>query len=254
MLAKELQKRENKREVRPAYRRILLKLSGEALNEGNQFELDQASCQEIAKLISEIHQMGVQVGVVVGGGNIFRGAQAAAFGFARPPADHIGMLATIINGLILQQCLATLGCETKVMSALNTDFIVERYSWPKAMDYLSRNQVVIFVGGTGNPYFTTDTAAALRASEIEAEVLIKATKVDGIYEKDPKHYPKAEKFDRLTYAQVFAKKIQVMDLAAIALCEENEIPIHVCNFFKKGALMQAICEKTGGTLVYSSNL
>jgi len=231
------------------YKRVLLKLSGEALMGDQKFGMEHKAVQKIAALIKEVHIMGVQLGIVVGGGNIFRGSQAKQFGFSRTPADHIGMLATTINGLILQQCLASLGVPSHVMSALSTESIVEQYTWNGAMQSLERGEIIIFVGGTGNPYFTTDTAAALRASEINAEVLLKATKVDGIYDKDPMRYSSATKYPHLTYADVLTKKLNVMDATAIALCRENGIPIHVFNLFKKGALLKAICEKKGGSLV-----
>jgi uridylate kinase len=234
---------------KPAYKRILLKLSGEALIGDQKFGFEKEACHKIASVIRDIHALGVQIGVVIGGGNIFRGSQAQEFQFLRTPADHIGMLATTINGLILQQSLATLGCEAHVMSALNTDSIVERYSWQGAMYYLQTGGIVIFVGGTGNPYFTTDTAAALRASEINAEVLLKATKVDGIYDKDPKRNPQAKKFSKISYAQALEKNLHVMDGAAIALCWESRIPIHVFDLFENGALLKAVCEKKGGSLI-----
>ncbi|MFS8564494.1 MAG: UMP kinase [Rhabdochlamydiaceae bacterium] len=237
---------------KPAYKRILLKLSGEALGGEQRFGFEKESCHKIASLIRDIHAMGVQIGIVIGGGNIFRGCQAEEFQFLRTPADHIGMLATTINGLILQQSLATLGCEAHVMSALNTDSIVERYSWQGAMYYLQTGGIVIFVGGTGNPYFTTDTAAALRASEINAEVLLKATKVDGIYDKDPKRHPHAKKFTKISYAQALEQNLNVMDGAAIALCWSNSIPIHVFDLFEDGALLKAVCEKKGGSLIEGS--
>jgi uridylate kinase len=193
--------------------------------------------------------MGVQIGIVVGGGNIFRGSQARQFGFSRTPADHIGMLATTINGLILQQSLESLGCESHVMSAFDTDSIIEKYNWQGALSHLERGAIVIFVGGTGNPYFTTDTAAALRASEIDAEVLLKATKVDGIYDKDPLRFRSAKKFPHLTYADVLNKKLNVMDSTAITLCRESGVPIHVFNLFKKGALLSAVTDGKVGSLV-----
>lgn len=235
--------------VKSKYKRVLLKLSGEALMGDQKFGMEHKAVQKIASFIKEVHLMGVQIGIVVGGGNIFRGSQAEQYGFARTPADHIGMLATTINGLILQQCLASLGVTTHVVSALNTDVIVEQYSWMRVMQALERGEIVIFVGGTGNPYFTTDTAAALRASEINAEVVLKATKVDGIYDKDPVKYSSAVKYSRLSYGEVLAKKLSVMDATAIALCRENGIPIHVFNIFKKGALLKAICDQKGGSLV-----
>jgi uridylate kinase len=234
---------------KPAYKRILLKLSGEALMGAGKFGVEHKASKSIAEAVKEIHSMGVQIGIVVGGGNIFRGSQAKEFGFSRTPADHIGMLATTINGLILQQSLASLDCESHVMSAFETDSIIEKYNWQSALAHLQNGAIVIFVGGTGNPYFTTDTAAALRASEIDADILLKATKVDGIYDKDPLKHKNAVKFDRLTYSDVLNKKLNVMDSTAIALCRENEIPIHVFNLFKKGALLTAVCEKKGGSLV-----
>ena len=214
-----------------------------------KFGVDREACQQIAQAIKEVHALGVQMGIVVGGGNIFRGSQAASFGFARTPADHIGMLATTINGLVLQQTLASLGIESRVMSALNTDSIVEPFHWGHALHSLQKGMIVIFVGGTGNPYFTTDSAAALRASEIQAEILLKATKVDGIFSDDPKKNPKAQKFDRLTYSDVLAKKLNVMDATAIALCRESKIPICVFNLFEQGAMLKAVCGQPKGSLV-----
>lgn len=234
---------------KPIYKRVLLKLSGEALMGEQKFGVEQGACQLIAESIKEVFDAGVEVGIVIGGGNIFRGNQAESFGFARTPADHIGMLATTINGLVLQQSLAALGCPSRVMSALNCDSIVETYIWGHAMHSLEKGNMVIFVGGTGNPYFTTDTAAALRASEINAEVLLKGTKVDGIYNRDPLKYPDAVHYPRLTYSEVLTKKLDVMDATAIALCRENQIPIHVFNLFQKGALLKAICGKEVGSLV-----
>lgn len=211
--------------------------------------VDHKACQQIAKEILEIYELGVQMGIVIGGGNIFRGSQAKEFGFARTLADHLGMLSTTINGLLLSQTLASLGCKTRVMSALNFDGIVDIYHWNQAMLYLEKGIIVIFVGGTGNPYFTTDTAAAMRSSEIEAEVLLKATKVDGIYNKDPMKYSDAEKYETLTYSQALTEHLKVMDATALALCRENHIPIHVFNVFAKGALLKAVCEKAGGTIL-----
>lgn len=211
--------------------------------------IDHKACAHIAESICEIHALGVQMGVVIGGGNIFRGNMAKQFGFARTPADHVGMLATTINGLILGQILSEKGCKTRVMSALNFDGIVETYNWNEAIRFLESGVVVIFVGGTGNPYFTTDTAAAMRASEIEADVLLKGTKVDGVYDKDPIAHPDALKSDRLTFSEVLMKNLSVMDGTAIALCRESNIPIHVFNLFEQGALLKAVTEKKGGTLV-----
>lgn len=214
-----------------------------------KFGVEHEACKQIAESIKEVYELGVQLGIVVGGGNIFRGNQAEAFGFARTPADHIGMLATTINGLVLQQTLASLGIDSRVMSALNTDSIVEPYHWGHALHSLQKGMIVIFVGGTGNPYFTTDSAAALRASEIHADIVLKATKVDGIFTDDPKLNPKAEKYEQLTYSEVLAKKLNVMDATAIALCRENHIPICVFNLFEQGAMLQAVCGQRKGTLV-----
>ena len=234
---------------KPQYKRVLLKLSGEALMGDQKFGIEHEACEKIAEAIKEVHDAGVQIGVVVGGGNVFRGSLASKFGFDRTPADHIGMLATTINGIILQQSLASLGVTSRVMSALITDSIVDKYIWGHAVECLEQRIPVIFVGGTGNPYFTTDTAGALRASEMGAEVLLKATKVDGIYSDDPKTHPKAVKYTELSYSDVLTKHLKVMDATAIALCRENKIPIYVFNLFEKGAMLRAVCEKKGGTLV-----
>lgn len=239
------------------YQRVLLKLSGEAFlgekkvshkKEGS-FGIDHQASNWIAASIQQLHLKGVQIGIVVGGGNIFRGSQARDFGFSRTPADHIGMLATMINGLILQQCLSSLGCETHIMSAFDTDSIIEKYNWQAALTYLKAGSIVIFVGGTGNPYFTTDTAAALRASEIQADALLKATKVDGIYDKDPHQYPDAQKIEQLTYGEVLKHRLKVMDSAAIVLCHENNIPIHIFNLFKQDALISVGCHQKGGSII-----
>lgn len=232
----------------PLYKRVLLKLSGEALMGDQTFGVEHKACEHIAKAIKEVYLLGVEIAIVVGGGNIFRGNQASEFGFSRTPADHIGMLATTINGLVLQQSLAALGIESRVMSALS-DSVVEKYIWGHAMHYLQKREIPIFVGGTGNPYFTTDTAAALRASEIQAEILLKATKVDGVYNDDPKKNPEAIKYSTLSYTEALMKKLNVMDAAAIALCRENHIPIYVFNLFEEGSFKKALCSKNGGTLV-----
>lgn len=234
---------------RPVYKRVLLKISGEAFLGDQDFGVEHAACQRIAQAIKEVHDRGVQIGVVVGGGNIFRGVQAKEFGFSRSPADQVGMLSTLINGIVLQQALAALGCSAQVMSALPCDAVVQPYSWAAAMDYLKNNQVVIFVGGTGNPYFTTDTAGALRASEIQAEVLLKATTVDGVYDKDPFEHRNAVKFLQLTYSDALAKKLNIMDATAIALCRDNQIPIYVFNLFESGALLKAVCRQGTGSTV-----
>jgi len=232
-----------------AYKRILLKVSGEALSSKEHFGLDHNASHLLATSIKEAHDKGIQVGVVIGGGNIFRGSLAKEFHFERTPADHVGMLATCINGLVLQQSLHTLGCKAKVLSALALNGIMEPYSWLKANDYLEEGMIVIFVGGTGNPYFTTDTAAALRASEIRAEILLKGTKVDGVYDKDPLKYPGAKKYSTLTYSQALMEHLHVMDATAIALCRENRIPIYVFNLLQKGSILEAVENKGAGSLV-----
>jgi len=234
---------------RKHYQRVLLKLSGEALMGDQKFGVERKVCEHIARSVKEIHDFGLQIGIVVGGGNIFRGSQAVDFGFARTPADHIGMLATTINGIILQQALANVGVESLVMSARSCDSIVETYNWNRAIHALAEGMIVIFVGGTGNPYFTTDTAAALRASELKAEILLKATKVDGIYSDDPMKNPKAVKYSSLTYNEALAKNLKVMDATALALCRENGIPIYVFNLFEKSSLLKAVREKKGGSLI-----
>ncbi|MCB1075705.1 MAG: UMP kinase [Simkania sp.] len=231
------------------YKRVLLKLSGESLKGEKPGVIDHVACDQIANAICELYELGVQIGVVIGGGNIFRGNMAEQFGFARTPADHVGMLATTINGLILGQVLSTKGCKTRVMSALNFDGIVEPYNWNHALHALDKGHIVIFVGGTGNPYFTTDTTAAMRASEIEAEVLLKATKVDGVYNMDPKKHKEAVKSDHLTYEEVLTMNLGVMDGAAIALCRDSNIPIHVFDLFEKGAMLKAVTDRKGGTLI-----
>ncbi|MBU6383225.1 MAG: UMP kinase [Verrucomicrobia bacterium] len=233
---------------KPAYKRILLKLSGEALMGDQRYGVDPEACQKIAQSVQELTQLGVQVGVVIGGGNIFRGVQATRGGMQRTPADHIGMLATLINGIALQQAFETLHCDSRIMSSITLDVMAESYSWKNALKYLEKGIVLIFVGGTGNPYFTTDSAAALRALEIQAEVLMKATKVDGIYNKDPIKYPNAVKYDRVSYSEVLASNLEVMDAAAIALCRENGLPIRVFNMLDH-SLKAAVFNDPVGTLV-----
>lgn len=206
------------------------------------------ACRKIATSIQELTQLGVQVGVVIGGGNIFRGVKATQAGMQRTPADHIGMLATLINGIALQQAFEQIRCESRIMSAITCDVMAESYSWKDALKYLEKGIVLIFVGGTGNPYFTTDSAAALRALEVQAEILLKATKVDGIYNKDPALYPNANKFEQVSYSEVLASKLEVMDATAITLCWENKIPIRVFNMLDH-SLKAAVFNEPVGTLV-----
>lgn len=235
--------------IKPAYKRILLKLSGEALMGSQQYGIDPEACFRIATQVSQLTLAGVQVGIVIGGGNIFRGASHAKLRMERTSADHIGMLATLINGITLQQAFERISCESRIMSAISCDVMAESFSWKNAHDYLSKGIVLIFVGGTGNPYFTTDSAAALRALEIQAEILFKATKVDGIYDKDPMKFKGAKKFDRISYSQVLNSDLQVMDATAIALCRENHIPIRVFNLFSEEDLLKAVCNQPVGTIV-----
>ncbi len=234
---------------RPLYKRILLKLSGESLMGDQLFGIDPEACLHIASQVKEIADLGVEVGLVIGGGNIFRGGQAAGLKMERTPADHVGMLATLINGISLQQSFERLSCESRIMSAISCDVMAESYSWKNALKYLQSKIVLLFVGGTGNPYFTTDSAAALRALEIQAEVLLKATKVDGIYDKDPVKYSEAKKFGQIPYNDVLSHELKIMDATAIALCRENRIPIRVFNLFAEGALLRAVCDPKVGTLV-----
>lgn len=226
------------------YRRVLLKLSGESLNidrkDGDALPIDSTSCKEIAETIRSIADTGVQVGIVIGGGNIFRGKLADEFCLQRSRADQVGMFATMINGLLLAQVIASLGKTARVMSARPTDGIIEPYNWVQANEYLERGNIVIFVGGTGNPYFTTDTAAALRASEIGADLLLKMTKVDGIFTQDPMKCADAKLIRKLSYVEALTLDVQVMDATAIALCRENQIPIAVCNLCSKEDIMETL--------------
>jgi uridylate kinase len=209
------------------YRRILLKLSGEALLGDKPYGVDPAFCMFIARQVAGLHALGAEVGIVVGGGNIFRGLAAAATGMDRAIGDYIGMLATVMNGLALQDALEQLDVPTRVMSAIAMNEIAEPYIRRRAIRHFEKGRVAIFVAGTGNPYFTTDTAAALRAVEIDAEVLLKATKVDGVYDADPATNPDARRYSRLGYADILRDQLKVMDAAAVSLCMENDLPIIV---------------------------
>lgn len=211
------------------YRRILLKLSGEALVGDQRTGIHPDACRRMAEDIQRLAAQKVQIGIVIGGGNIFRGLVGAAAGMARTPADQIGMLATLINGLALQQALVALGCPAVVLTALECPRVAETFTLSRAEKHLNEGHVCIFVGGTGNPYFTTDTAAALRASEIQADVLLKATKVDGVYSSDPFKDPTAKKYDTVTYSDFLAQNLEVMDATSIALCMKSQIPIVVFN-------------------------
>jgi len=211
----------------PSYKRILLKLSGELLLGGQPFGIDFTACHNVAKGIKKMHAEGIEIGIVIGAGNLFRAINLKESGLQRTSADQMGMLGTILNGIALQQSLEGEGCPAKLFSALEVPRVADTYNWNKALESLQAGQVVIFVGGTGNPYFTTDTAAALRASEIKADVLLKATKVDGIYDKDPAKHADAKRYQEISYTQFLAQKLEVMDSTAVALCMSNHIPVLV---------------------------
>jgi len=232
-----------------AYKRILLKISGEALAGTQEYGLSAEVIGFIAGEVKEIQRLGVEVAMVVGGGNIFRGVEASARGMDRASADYMGMLATVINGLALQSALEKMGVDTRVQTAIEMREVAEPFIRRRALRHLEKGRVVIFVGGTGNPYFTTDTAAALRAMEIGAEVVVKATKVDGVYTADPKTDPSAVKFDELSYIEVLSRRLKVMDSTAISLCMDNRFPIVVFNLNEPGRLRQLVHGERVGTLV-----
>jgi uridylate kinase len=232
-----------------SYKRILLKVSGEALLGSEKFGIDPQAVLNLAKQIQQLHKLRVQVTIVIGGGNIFRGMQAKDFEVPREKGDQMGMLATTLNGIMLGEALERLGCHSLTVGAFACGTFIPQASGAETIDLLENGVVVIFVGGTGLPYFTTDTAAALRACEIKADALIKATKVDGIFDKDPMKHAKARQIGKITYADVLQKELNVMDGAAVALCRDNNMPIHVLNIFKKGALESAVREQSGGSLV-----
>ena len=233
----------------PFYKKILLKLSGEALMGDQEFGISSDVITSYAKQIKEIVDLGVEVSIVIGGGNIFRGLSGAAQGVDRVTADHMGMLATVINSLALQNSIEKLGVPTRVQTAIEMPKVAEPFIKRRAQRHLEKGRVVIFGAGTGNPYFTTDTAAALRAIEMETDVVIKATKVDGIYDKDPVKYPDAKKYETVTYNEVLAKDLKVMDATAISLCRENKLPIIVFNSLDEGNLKKVIMGEHIGTTV-----
>ena len=233
----------------PFYKKILLKLSGEALMGDQEFGISSDVIASYAKQIKEIVDLGVEVSIVIGGGNIFRGISGAAQGVDRVTGDHMGMLATVINSLALQNSIEKLGVPTRVQTAIEMPKIAEPFIKRRAQRHLEKGRVVIFGAGTGNPYFTTDTAAALRAIEMETNVVIKATKVDGIYDKDPVKYPDAKKYETVTYNEVLAKDLKVMDATAISLCRENKLPIIVFNSLIEGNLKKVVMGEHIGTTV-----
>jgi uridylate kinase len=233
----------------PVYRRVLLKLSGEALMGAANYGIDPAVASQIAREISEIQAMGVQTAVVIGGGNIFRGVAASARGMDRATADYMGMLATVINALALQDALEQAGVVTRVVTAIEMRAVAEPFIRRRAIRHLEKGRVVVFGAGTGNPYFSTDTAAALRAMEIKADVILKATKVDGIYDADPMLEPTATRFERISYLQVLGQGLKVMDATAISLCMDNRLPIVVFNLLTHGNIRRAIVGEPVGSLV-----
>ena len=232
-----------------AYRRVLVKLSGEALMGGQSYGIDRAVAGQIAREISEIRALRVELAIVIGGGNIFRGVAASAAGMDRVQADYMGMLATVINALALQDALEAEGVSTRVLTAIEMRSVAEPFIRRRAIRHLEKGRVVVFAAGTGNPYFTTDTAAALRAMEIKAEVILKATKVDGIYSADPVTEPGATKFDALTYLEVLDRRLKVMDATAVSLCMDNKLPIIVFNLRQPGNMKRAILGEAIGTTV-----
>ncbi len=231
------------------YKRILLKLSGESLMGNKQFGIDHDRLTEYAAAIKEVAAMGVEVAIVIGGGNIFRGIQAAEGGMDRVQGDYMGMLATVINSMALQSSLEKAGVETRLQSAIKMEQICEPFIRRKAVRHLEKNRVVIFGAGTGNPYFTTDTAATLRAIEIEADVVLKGTRVDGIYTADPEKDKTATKYDTISFEEVYSKGLEVMDMTAFTLCKENKLPIIVFDMNKKGNLKRLVEGEKVGTLV-----
>jgi uridylate kinase len=233
----------------PAYKRILLKLSGEALMGDDSYGINRATIFRIVNEIKEVVDLGVQVGVVIGGGNIFRGVAPAAEGMDRATADYMGMMATVMNALALQDAMKHVGLVSRVQSALNIEQVAEPYIRGKAIRYLEEGRVVIFGAGTGNPFFTTDTAAALRGMEINAEIVLKATKVDGIYTDDPKTNPDAMRYKTITFDEAIAKNLKVMDATALTLCRDQKLPISVFSIFKQGALKRVVMGMDEGTSV-----
>ncbi len=234
---------------KPAFQRILLKLSGEALMGDGEFGISPDVMNRVAAEVRELVQMGVQIGVVVGGGNLFRGAGLADAGMDRVTGDHMGMLATIMNALAMQDALEHQGVFTRVMSAIKINQICEDYIRRRAIRHLEKGRVVIFAAGTGNPFFTTDSAASLRAIEIGAQLLLKATKVDGVYSADPMKHPDAVRYERMTYDEVLERKLMVMDVTAIVLCRDHHMPLRVFDMNKPGALRCIVMGENEGTLV-----
>ena len=234
----------------PLYKRVLLKLSGEALMGDQQFGVDPAVVTRIARDVGELQGLGIETAIVIGGGNIFRGLAASARGMDRATADYMGMLATVMNALALSDAMRQAGIASRVQSALNIEQVVEPYIRGKAIRYLEEGKVVIFAAGTGNPFFTTDTAAALRGSEMGAEIVLKATKVDGVYTADPKRDPSAQRYAKISFDEAIARNLKVMDATALTLCRDQKLPITVFSIFKKDALRRVVLGEDEGTLVH----
>jgi uridylate kinase len=234
----------------PKYRRILLKLSGEVLAGGQNFGIDAARVDSMAAEIAEVSRAGVELGLVVGGGNFFRGVAAAAGRMDRVTADHMGMLATVMNALALQDALERAGAQARVMTAIEMRAVAEPYIRRRALRHLEKGRLVILAGGTSNPYFSTDTAAALRGLEIQADVVAKATRVDGVYDQDPRLHPDARRFAEISYSEVLARDLRVMDAAAVAMCRENGLPIVVFNLTVRGNIMRMAMGEPIGTLIH----
>jgi uridylate kinase len=235
----------------PAYKRILLKLSGEALMGEDNYGIHRGTVDRIVGEIAEVVNLGVEVAVVIGGGNIFRGFAPAAFHMDRATADYMGMLATVMNALALQDAMRRVSLVSRVQSALNIEQVVEPYIRGKAMRYLEEGKVVIFAGGTGNPFFTTDTAAALRGMEMNVDLVLKATKVDGVYTDDPKTHPDAMRYQRLTFDEAIIKNLKVMDATALTLCRDQKLPINVFSIFKPEALKRIVLGEDEGTFLHN---
>jgi uridylate kinase len=233
-----------------AYKRILLKLSGEALMGDDAFGINRATIVRMVEEIAEVTRLGVEVAVVIGGGNIFRGVAGGSVGMDRATADYMGMLATVMNALALGDTMDKAGLTPRVMSAIAIERVVEPYVRPKALQYLEEGKVVIFAAGTGNPFFTTDTAAALRGAEIGAEIVLKATKVDGVYSADPRKDPNATRYNTITFDDAMSQHLEVMDATAFALCRDQKLPVKVFSIFKNGALKRVVLGEDEGTLVH----
>jgi uridylate kinase len=236
--------------MKPRYKRILLKLSGEALMGDGAYGISRQTIESIVAEIAVVARLGVEIGVVIGGGNIFRGLAPGAAGMDRATADYMGMLATVMNALALQDAMRRAGVASRVQSALNIEQVVEPYIRGKAIRYLEEGKVVIFAAGTGNPFFTTDTAAALRASEVGAEIVLKATKVDGVYTSDPMQDPGAKRYARVSFDEAIQHRLKVMDATALALCRDQRLPVNVFSIFRPGALGRVVAGEDEGTLVH----